>query len=337
MSLNKKPHVLMANYYDRAVVGNALKPLCRFAEVTDGNRNRNFTLEEIRGAVSGIHAIIAADEPYPREVFAAADDLLIVARDGAGYDKIDLEAATEHGVIVTRAPVVIDATANLTIGLMIALVRQIPFADLAVRDHRWGDRSSFLCPDLTGMTLGIVGFGLVGRCVATRAAAMGMNLLTYNRSDVSEPALAAGARVASLDELLSQSDIVSVHLRHTPETRAFFSAEVFGKMKKGAYFLNTSRGEIVVESDLVDALNSSHIAGAALDVFEKEPVGSDNPLLAMSNVLLSPHLGGDTTTTMIQATEMNVAQIIDLFAGRKPSHILNEAVWDTARIHRFIK
>ncbi len=337
MSLKENPQVLMANYYDRAVVGHALKPLYRFAEVIDGNRNRNFTLEEIRAAVPGIHAIVAADEPYPREVFTAADDLLIVARDGAGYDKIDLAAATEHGVVVTRAPVVIDATANLTIGLMIALVRGIPFADRAVRDDRWGDRSSFLCPDLTGMTLGIVGFGLVGRQVASRATAMGMKLLIHNRGDVSEAARAGSVRVVSLDELLSQSDIVSVHLRHTPETRAFFSAERFAGMKKGSYFLNTSRGEIVVEADLVDALNSGHIAGAALDVFEKEPVRADNPLLAMSNVLLSPHLAGDTTTTMIQATEMNVTQIIDLFAGKKPSHILNEEVWDTARIHGFIK
>ena len=323
----------MTNYYDRALIGPALKELRRAAEIVDGNRNRNFTLDEIRQAVPGFHAIIAADEPYTREVFDCADSLLILARDGAGFDKIDLEAATDCGVVVTRAPVVFDATANLTIGLMIALVRKIPFADRAVRDGRWEDRASLLCPDLTGMTLGIVGFGEVGRRVAARAGALGMRLLTYDIADVSEAAQATGTSVASLDDLLAQSDIVSVHLRHTPQTRRSFSAEVFGKMKRGAYFLNTSRGQIVNEADLVEALSSGHLAGAALDVFESEPVDPQNPLLGLPNVVLSPHLAGDTTTTMVEATEMNVAQILDLLAVRKPSNVLNPEVWDKARIH----
>ena len=177
MALNVKLRVLMANYYDRDVIGPCLCPLREVAEIIDANLGRNMTLEEICQAVNGIHAVIAADEPYTRQVFECAQDLFIVTRDGAGYDKIDLQAATDFGIVVTRAPVVIDATANLTIGLMIALIRKIAMADRAIRKNEWTNRAALLCPDLTGMTLGIVGFGQVGQKVTARALAMGMKLL----------------------------------------------------------------------------------------------------------------------------------------------------------------
>jgi len=319
------PRVLMTNYYDRGIIADAIAPLQNIACVTDVDCQRNLNFDEIRQAIAGHHAVIAADEPYPREILECADQLLLLARDGAGFNKIDLQAATEFGIVVTRAPVVMDATANLTIGLMIALVRQIPLADGAVRRQQWTDRKSLLCPDLTGMTLGIVGFGPVGEKVAARATALGMKVLVYNRSEAGERIRAANAEPVSLDNILSQSDIVSVHLRSVPETKALFSSPQFAMMKKGAYFINTSRGELVNESDLVEALETKHLAGAALDVFVKEPVEPDHPLLTLPNVLLSPHLGGDTTTTMIKATEINVSQIIDLFCGKKPSNILNPA------------
>ena len=332
-----QPRVLMSNYYDRSVIANALASLKQWTEVIDGNRNRNYTLAEIRQALEGVQAVIAADEPYSREVFAGAEDLLLVARDGAGYDKIDLEAATEYGVVVTRAPVVIDATANLTIGLMIAMVRQIPFADRAIREGRWMNRSAFLCPDLTGLTLGVVGFGQVGYGVAVRAKALGMRVMAYDSADVSARTMAVGAEVVSLEELLIRSDVVSVHLSHTPATRGMFETKMFGKMKKGCYFINTSRGEIVNEANMIEALQSGHLAGAGLDVFGQEPIDIANPLLSMSNVVLSPHLAGDTATTMIKATEMNVAQIEDLFSGKQPANMLNPDVWPNARIQKFLR
>ena len=325
---------LITSYYDRKVIGDQLKRLQSSAEIIDVNQGRNLTLDEMLQAIPGIHATIAADEPYTREVFERGSELLIVARDGAGFDKIDLQAATDHGVVVTRAPVVFDATANLVVGLMIAMVRKIPFADQAIRQNKWTDRFSFLCPDLTGMTLGIVGFGQVGQKVAVRARALGMKLLAYDIVDVREAAHPTGTQIVSLDELLAQSDVVSVHLRHTPETRNFFCADLFAKMKTGGYFVNTSRGRIVKEDDLTDALACGHLAGAALDVFEQEPVNVDNPLLAMPNVVLTPHVAGDTSTTMVTAIEMNVMQILDLLAGKKPSNMLNPEVWNRARIHQ---
>ena len=177
------PRVLITSYYDRKVIDDQLKRLQSSAEVIEVNRGRNLTLEEVLQNVAGIQGIIAADEPYTAEVFERASELLIIARDGTGFDKIDLKAASAHGVVVTRAPVVHHATANLTIGLIISLVRKIPFADQAIRQNKWTDRKSLLCPDVTGMPLGLVGFGQVGREVAARARALGMKLLIYDLAD----------------------------------------------------------------------------------------------------------------------------------------------------------
>ncbi|MFH0965538.1 MAG: NAD(P)-dependent oxidoreductase [Planctomycetota bacterium] len=336
MTPSFKPRVLLATYYDRAVIAPALDRLRARADVVDASRGRSFTLDEVRQALPGIHVSIAADEPYPADVLEQAPDLLLIARDGTGFESIDLAAATAKGIVVTRAPVVHFATANFAIGLIIALVRKIPFADRAIRENRWTDRAAVLCQDLTGMTLGIVGFGVVGREVASRAAALGMKLLVYDVADVSGPAYAVGAALVSLDELLAACDVVTVHIRHTEKTRHLFSADLFRKMKKGAYFVNTSRGGIVREADLIDALASGRLAGAALDVFESEPVNSDNPLLRLPNVVLTPHVAGDTSTTMLTAIDMNVTQILDLLAGRKPSNLLNPDVWPSARFRRLL-
>lgn len=334
MATNERLRVLLTSYYDRDVIKGALAPLQARAEIVDVNKHRNLTLDEVLQSVPGIHAIIAADEPYTADVFDRADDLLIVARDGTGFENIDLAAATAHGVVVTRAPVVHHATANLTLGLMIALVRKITFANDVIRRGGWTDRTALLCPDLTGMTLGIVGFGQVGRDVAARAGALGMRLLVHDVSDVAEPACAVGASVLGLEELLAESDVVTVHIRHTAQTNHFFSGEVFSKMKPGAYFINTSRGGIVKESDLVDALVSGRLAGAALDVFGDEPIDPQNPLLGLTNVVLTPHVAGDTSTTMISAITMNVTQILDLLQGKRPSNLLNDDVWGNSRSAR---
>ncbi|MDP7399833.1 MAG: NAD(P)-dependent oxidoreductase, partial [Lentisphaeria bacterium] len=332
--LPMKPRVLLTSYYNREIIDSSLEPLRQIATLVDGNRNRNWTLDEMLAEIPGIHATVAADEPYTREVFERADELLVVARDGTGFDKIDVQAATDHGIIVTRAPVVIDATANLTIGLMIALVRKITTGDHAVRNGQWVDRSALLCPDLTGMTLGIVGLGPVGRKVATRAKALGMQVLAYNRTPLPDIADDLGVELVAFEALTERADIVSVHLQSSPETRGLCDAVFFANMKAGSYFINTARGQIIDELALVAALQTGHLAGAALDVFETEPIPADNPLSAMDNVVLTPHVGGDTSTTMIAAINMNVTQITDLLTDRKPSNMLNPEVWDHARCRK---
>jgi len=328
-----RPRVLLTTYYDRDVIAEPLNRLRTSADIKDAGRGRCLTRDELVADLPGVHVTIAADEKYPADVLDRAKDLVLIARDGTGYEGIDLEAATGLGILVTRAPVVHFCTANMVIGLMIALVRKIVVCNQGVRDDLWTDRAKWLCPDLTGMTLGIVGFGQVGREVAKRALAMGMEIVCCDTADVSPAAAEMGVSVASMDEVLAGADVVSVHIRHTEKTANMFNGALFSKMKKGTYFVNTSRGGIVDEAALCQALAAGHLAGAALDVFAQEPTPPDNPLLALENLVCTPHVGGDTSTTMALAIDMNVTQIFDCFAGRKPGNFLNPEAWESARIH----
>lgn len=333
MAQRFRPRVLVLSHYDRQVIASPIERLAGRAEVVDVDLGRCLTREEILDRIGGVHATIASDETYSAEILDEATDLVLIARDGTGYDAIDLESATGHGILVTRARVLHHATANTTIGLMIALVRKIALADRGIRENRWNQRKRWLAPDLTGMTLGIIGFGQVGKEVAKRATAMGMSILICNRSDVSDAAGRIGARVTSMDEVLRNADIVSLHLRHSGATENLFNADMFARMKAGAYFVNTSRGGLVDEAALGDVLARGHLAGAALDVFVREPAEPEHPLLAFDNVLCTPHFAGDTTTTMVHAVESAVKQILDCFAGRRPQHLVNPQAWNKARIH----
>ena len=333
MTLDGRPRALLTSYYDRTVIADPLKRLAAFADIVDINRGRCYTREEMLECVPGVHVTIAADEKYTAELLDHATDLVLIARDGTGFDSIDIAAATDRGILVTRAPVVHFCTANLVIGLMVALVRKIASGDRGVRENLWTERDRWLCPDLTGMTLGILGFGQVGREVAKRAAAMGMHIIVHDTADVSEPARQYGVRVAPLNEVLAKSDLVSVHIRHTAETADIVNAAFFARMKPGAYFVNTARGALVDENALFEALKSGHLAGAALDVFRHEPPEPENPLFSLQNVVCTPHVGGDTSTTMRQAVDMNVGQIADCFAGRRPGNLLNPEAWEGARLH----
>ena len=330
------PNVLLASYYDREVVAGPLQRLGEFARVTDANRGRNLTRSELLAAVPGMHVTVAADERYTAEVLDAADSLLLIARDGTGYDGVDVDAASGRGILVARAPVVHDATANMVIGLMLALVRKIVAGNEGVRAGLWTERRRWLCPDVTGMTLGVVGYGQVGRAVSARAQSLGMQVVAADTADVGADAQAAGVEFVTLGTLLASADIVSVHVRHSAATAGMFGAARFAAMKAGAYFINTARGGLVDEAALLVALNGGHLAGAALDVLAIEPPAPDNPLFRCENVICMPHVGGDTSTTMVRAIAINVSQIADCCGGRQPPNLLNPQVWPDARLHRYL-
>ncbi|WP_376089288.1 2-hydroxyacid dehydrogenase [Roseomonas sp. CCTCC AB2023176] len=233
------------------------------------------------------------DLPVPEAVMAAGPRLRLLHKWGVGIDNVDLEAARRRGILVARTtgsnaiPV-----AEFTVGALIALARRIPWAHASTANGGWEKnavwRRSIM---VSGKTVGIVGMGSIGKGVAKRLAAFDCRILYHNRSRL--PAAeesALGAEYGTLDDLLRESDVVSLHCPLTPETRGMLDARAFGLMKPGALLVNVARGGVVVEDALVDALRSGHLAGAAVDVFEAEPPPPDHPLLRMDNVLVTPHI-----------------------------------------------
>ncbi|MFT5093726.1 MAG: D-3-phosphoglycerate dehydrogenase [Porticoccaceae bacterium] len=266
-------------------------------------------VDQLAEQLQAARAIIVRNQTkVTRELIAAAPNLQIIGRAGAGLDNIDTDAASESGIVVSYTPSENSVSvAELVLGFMLTAVRRIPSAWLHTRSGGW-NRMQFVGGELSGKTLGIVGLGRIGRLVAERARAFGMTIIAHDEFiDPTSPFVAdLNARLTSLDDLLTQSDFVSVHVPLTPETRNCFSSDAFQKMKSSAWFINASRGEVVDEAGLLQALNKKQIAGAALDVRSQEPP-EDNELAKLANVILTPHIGAFTN----EAQERVVAAVCD--------------------------
>ena len=316
--------VCVTTEYERALILPALEGLGARARLTFGPEvGRSVTRAELLEAATDAHAVIASDESYDAEVFEALPGLRLITRDGMGYNSVDLEAASARGVLVTNAPVMHIATANFAMGLITALVRRIIVADRAVRNQEWTHRELFLAPGLDAMTLGIIGYGNIGSGVARRALAHGMQVLAFSRGLSAAQAQRDGVVLAQVEQILSDSDVVSLHVPLTDQTRGLMGAPQLARMRRGSFLVNTSRGAVVDESALIEALRSGHLAGAALDVFQQEPVAPDNPLLTMENTILAPHIGSDSTVATVRAVEVCVENIIAYLDGARPPNLLN--------------
>jgi glyoxylate reductase len=235
----------------------------------------------------------------------AAPELRVISQMAVGYDNIDVAFATARGIPVGNTPgVLTEATADLTLALILAVTRRIVESERFLRDGRWRtwDPSSLLGLELSGATLGIVGYGKIGRAVARRARAFDMDIVVTNRSPISDP----DVRQAPLDDLLRASDIVTLHLPLSPETRHLIGAPQLRAMKRAAFLINTARGPIVDQPALVDALHAGTIAGAGLDVAEVEPIPAGDPLLFAPNCTLLPHIGSATLATRSRMASMAV-------------------------------
>ncbi len=245
-------------------------------------------------------------------VIDAATRLRVIGRAGVGVDNIDCEAAARRGIAVVNSPAsAMVSVAEHTMGLMIALARFIPQADASMRKGGW-EKNKFLGIELSGKTLGIVGLGRIGSMVAVRAEAFGMRVLTYDPYIKGERAETFGSTLLeSLDDLLALSDFVSIHVPLMPNTRGLIGAEKMAKMKPGARLISCARGGVVDEKALLAALESGHLAGAALDVFETEPPG-DNPLLKHSRVVVTPHLGAMTEEAQTRAAVDVAEQVVEI-------------------------
>ena len=316
--------VCVTTEYDREVIGPALEPLRGRAGVTFGPVvGRCLTRPELLAAAATANAVIASSEPYDAALFATLPELRVVTRDGMGYNSVDLDAASARGVLVTNSPVMHVATANFAMGLITALVRRITVADHAVRNRNWTRRELFLGPGLDDLTLGIIGYGNIGRGVARRALAHGMKVLAFSRGLSAAAAGGDGVTLAPVEQILDACNVVSLHVPLSEQTHGLIGAPQLARMRRGSYLINTSRGPVVDEAALIEALRSGHLAGAALDVFEEEPVAPDNPLLRMENTILAPHVGSSTTVAMRRAVEVCVQNILAHLDGARPPNLLN--------------
>lgn len=248
---------------------------------------------------SAVGLIVRSGTKVDASMMDAAHSLKVIGRAGVGVDNIDVSAASDRGIGVFNAPGGNTiAAAELTLALMLSLVRRVTEADRSIRAGRW-DRASFRGVELRGRTLGLIGAGRIGGEVAHRCVAFGMDVMVYDPYLSPDRAAELGVRLVDLEVILEKSDVISLHVPLNEETRHLIDAKALQKMRKGAFLLNASRGGVIVEEDLASALERGEIAGAALDVYETEPLSQASPLRKAPNVVLTPHLGASTTEAQV--------------------------------------
>ncbi|MFN3649831.1 MAG: phosphoglycerate dehydrogenase [Armatimonadota bacterium] len=285
--------------------------------------------EEQRALLDGAIGFIAGPEPVGREALAAAGSLRVVSRFGVGYDNIDLQAATDLGIIVTYVPdAMVEAVADLTLGLLITAARRISELDAAAKR---GDWVRVIAADVSGATLGLVGTGRIGLAVARRAKAFGMRLLGCdpypNRTFTEE----LGGRYVPLEELAAGSDFLSLHMPATSETRNLIGPELLARMRPTAFLVNAARGSVVDEPALLVALDEGRLAGAALDVFSVEPPAPDSAaarLMRHPRVVATPHVASFTPATVARMGQCALENLLTVLDGRRPEHVANPEVYE---------
>lgn len=282
--------------------------------------------------VEDAHGIIAGGLNYDAAMMALAPNLLVITRSGIGYDRVNLDDATAHGIAVCNTP---DgptvSTAEHALALMLSVAKNLKSIELKM--HRSDRKTPFYAEnfglELYGKQLGLVGLGRIGAHIAKIAKAIGMTVIAYDPYIPAERGTELGVGITdNLADMLASSDVVSVHAPLTPKTYQLMNAERFGQMKPGAIFINTARGGLVDELALIAALESGHIAAAGLDVTDPEPPMPDNPLMAMDNVLITPHIASATTVGKKRIMTMAMEQTLYVLRGERPPHLLNGEVWD---------
>lgn len=297
-----------------AIAGEGIERLRQVGEV---DVSTGLSEAELVGAIGEYDALVVRSQTrVTRCVIEAAGRLRVVGRAGVGVDNIDLNAATEHGILVVNSPHGnTTAAAELTVALMLSLARRIPQADAAVRAGRW-DRKGLVGTEVYGKTLGIVGLGRIGLEVARRARALGMHVVAYDPFAIRSRAEQNGVTLDSFEAVLTQSDFLTLHTPLTDETRHMIGAEELKRMRRGARLINCARGGLVDEVALADALRSGHLAGAALDVFSGEPVPPDHPLVGLAQTVVTPHLGASTAEAQAAVSVDVAEQVVDVLEGR---------------------
>jgi phosphoglycerate dehydrogenase-like enzyme len=300
-----------------------------------------YSLEVRPEHLAGVDGLIVLRPWVTRGTFAGgAEDLVVIGRSGAGYDKIDVAACTANDVALFNAPLALNhSTASSALLFMLALAKRLPQQERVARSGRWQEQAAVMGAEVLGRTLGIIGLGHSGRELVRLVAPFGMHVLAH--SPHADPAEAAslGVRLTSLDDLLRESDFVSLHCRLTERTRRLLGAAELALMKPTAYLVNVARGELIDQPALVAALRAGRIAGAGLDVFEEEPLPPGDPLTGLDNVILTPHWSASTTDVW-RATGRAMAEgMLRAAVGTVPADVVNREVLDRpgfrAKLARF--
>ncbi len=320
-------------YVTRQLPGDAIDRLREQAQIDIWGGDLPPPRDELLQALAEAEGLICLlTDNIDAGLLAEAPNLRAVSTMAVGYDHIDVEAATANGVLVTHTPgVLTETTADFTFALLLSAARRLPEGERAVREGRWSswNPSFLLGRDVHGATLGIVGLGEIGLAVVRRARGFGMRVLYHSRTRKPAAEEELGCVYVSFDELLGESDFVSVHLPLTPETRHLFDDAAFERMKTTAIFVNTARGAVVDEAALMRALDSKVIAGAAVDVAEEEPLPRHDPLLRLPNLLATPHIASASVATRSRMAEMAVDNLLSALAGETPAHCVNPQIIDT--------
>lgn len=327
----------MKIFVTRKIPGGAIDALKLSGhEVNVSEQDRPLTPDELLEKGKGVDALLTllTDKIDGKVIDTLGPQLKIVSNYAVGFDNIIVEEATKRGVVVANTPSdeVNEAVAEHAWALMLALARRIVEADEATRRgaYKGWEPDIFLGVNMIGKTLGIVGLGRIGSMVARRALGYKMNVIYNKRERDEKLEKELGVQFVELPELLSNSDFVTLHVPLTQETHHMVNKETLAKMKKGAFLVNTARGPVVDEHDLVDALREGHLGGAGLDVYDNEP-NIDPELIGMENVILTPHIASATWEAREKMGQQAVDAILAVLAGQKPDNIVNEEVWENRR------
>lgn len=328
---------------------SSLPKACVTLQLTDSDRARlaevcdatylpaGYTPEAFTAALAESEGLLCSNQiPLGRDVLALAPRLRVISGFGVGYNNVDLDEATRHGIAVCNTPGVLSAAvADLTIGMIITASRGLIPNATFVREGGWAKREPApgLGWDLAGKTLGLIGFGRIGRAVAERARAFGMRVI-YHDTFTDPGAGWDDCQYRTLDDLLRACDVLSLHVNLTNETHHLINARALGLMKASAWVINTSRGPVIDQNALTEALRTKQIAGAVLDVLEVEPPAADDLILAIENAVILPHIGSATVETRAAMLELAVANFVAAMGGQTPPECVNPEILERALTRR---
>ena len=312
------------------LTGNVLQPLQDVCDLDVWDNDKPVPRAVLSERLAGCDGLLCLlTNRIDAELIDAHPGLRFVSSMSVGVDHVDVAALSRRGIPLGHTPgVLVDTTADLAVALMLAAARRIPEADRFVREGRWDPAmpwhpGMFVGKDIAGSTVGILGLGAIGQAVATRLRAFGARVIGWNRS----PRQLEGVESVGLDVLLEQSDFLSIHVALSEETRNLLGDDAIAAMKPGAVLINTARGGIVDEVALASALKSGHLFAAGVDVFSREPVAEDNPLLGLSNVVLAPHIGSASERTRGRMAALAVENMVAAIRGEPMLHCANPEVY----------